>query len=545
MLNLEINNLKKYFGNKLILDINNLKVYSEDKIGIVGANGAGKSTLLNILCGEIDKDQGYIKHYGEYSYISQLKEPNHAILNNQLHRKFNLKDKDTDNLSGGEKTRLKIAEAFSERSSMLFADEPTSNLDISAIKMFQEMLLEFNGAIMIVSHDRELLDGVCNKIIEIENGKTKPYDGNYSNYMEQKKLEIDRKKFEYDHYLKEKQKLEKSAMEISNKTSSMRQVPKRMGNSESRLHRKMGNQKAKGKLEKTRKSIYSRIEHIEIKERVEPADRTKIDFEALNKIHSKIIIHGENIHKSFGKKVIFNKAEFNIFSGTTTALIGDNGCGKTTLIKMILEAEEKIEISKVLNIGYFSQDLSILDEEETILNNVMGNSVYNEEFVRLILSRILFKRDDVYKKVSFLSGGERVKLCFAKIILEGSNMLILDESTNYLDLYSIEALEDVLKDYGGTILFVSHDRKFVEKIATDIMCIENQIVKSFKGNYHEYLSFINRPKEVSSIFSNEKMLLENKLSEIIGRLSMPSRDDNIRKLDEEYKDVLRKIREIE
>ncbi len=286
MLNLEINNLKKYFGDRLILDISNLKVYSEDRIGIIGVNGAGKSTLLNILCSKLAKDEGYVKHYGEYSYIRQLEEPNHAILNNALYGKFNLKDKDTDNLSGGEKTRFKIAEAFSEGSSMLFADEPTSNLDISAIKIFEKMLLAFNGAVMIVSHDRELLDRVCNKILEMENGQYKLYYGNYSDYVEQKKLEIERKEFEYEQYSKEKQKLEKTVVEISNKTSSMRKTPKRMGNSEARLHRKMGNQKAKGKLEKAKKSIYSRIDHMEVKEKVQSEKKTSIDFKALNKVHS-------------------------------------------------------------------------------------------------------------------------------------------------------------------------------------------------------------------------------------------------------------------
>ncbi len=242
--------------------------------------------------------------------------------------------------------------------------------------------------------------------------------------------------------------------------------------------------------------------------------------------------------------MIFNSAEFNIFSGTRTALIGDNGCGKTTLIKMILEGEEQIKISKALKIGYFSQDLSILDENKTILNNVMESSAYNEEFGRLILSRLLFKREEVYKKVSVLSGGERVKVSFAKIILKGSNMLILDEPTNYLDLFSIEALEEVLKDYGGTILFVSHDRKFLEKVATDIICIENYGINLFKGNYQKYLDFINKPKKINNSYNGEKMLLENKLSEIIGRLSMPSRNDDIAKLDEEYKEILTKLKEI-
>lgn len=543
MLNLEINNLKKYFGDRLILEIDNLKVYSEDKIGIVGVNGAGKSTLLNILCKKLEVDEGFIKHYGNYSYITQLEEPNYDVKDNELCSKFNLKNKDNNNLSGGEKTRFKIAEAFSKKSDILFADEPTSNLDISAVKIFEEILLNFNSSVMLVSHDRELLDSICNKILEIENGKVKLYDGNYSSFMKQKKMERERKEFEYNQYVKEKERLNKAAVEIDSKTSSMRKAPKRMGNSEARLHRKMGNQKSKAKLDKTKKAIYSRIEHLEVKEKVMNVEKVNIDFETLNKLHSKVAIAGEKINKSFGKRIIFNNAEFEIFSGAKVALMGDNGCGKTTLINMILSGEEKIKVSKALDIGYFSQDLSILDKNKTVLYNVMETSAYNEAFARLILSRLLFKREDIYKEVSVLSGGERVKLSFAKMILTGSNALILDEPTNYLDLYSIEALEEVLKDYNGTVLFVSHDRKFIKKVATDIFTIKNHNINTFTGNYDEYLKFINKPKDANVDAKNEKMILENKLSEIVGRLSMPGKNDDIQELDAEYKRVLQSLRE--
>lgn len=543
MLNLEINNLKKYFCDRLILEIDNLKVYSEDKIGIVGLNGAGKSTLLNILCSKIEADEGYIKVYGSYSYISQLEEPNYDVRDKELCSKFKLNN-NNNNLSGGEKTRFKIAEAFSKKCSVLFADEPTSNLDISAVKIFEEMLSNFNGGVMLVSHDRELLDSVCNKILEIENGKVKLYDGNYSDFIKQKKMQRERMEFEYNQYVKEKERLEKAAVEIDSKTSSMKKAPKRMGNSEARLHRKMGNQKSKAKLDKTRKAIYSRLEHLEVREKVINLEKANIDFEALNTVHSKIVITGENINKAFKDKIIFNNAKFQIFNGDKVALMGDNGCGKTTLIKMILKGEEKIKISKALKIGYFSQDLSILDESKTALYNVMKTSIYEEAFARLILSRLLFKREDVYKEVSVLSGGERVKLSFAKMILTGSNMLILDEPTNYLDLYSIEALEEVLKDYDGTILFVSHDRKFIKKVAEDIFTIKDHKINAFRGNYDEYLKFINKPKNINVNFKNEKMILENKLSEVVGRLSMPGKNDDIEKLDAEYKKLLKSLKEV-
>lgn len=542
MLNLEISKLKKYFGDRLVIDIENLKVYSEDRIGIVGDNGAGKTTLLNIIAEKTEKDEGDIKRLGSFSYISQLEDEDYVFQNSDIYMKFNLKDKSTKNLSGGEKTKFKIAKALSSSSDMLLADEPTSNLDILGAQKLEEMLLSYKGALMIVSHDRELLDAVCNNILEIEAGRVKLYEGNYSEYIKQKELELRRKKFEYGQYVKEKEKLEKAVMELSTKASSMKKAPSRMGNSEARLHRKMGNQKAKANLDKAKKALRSRIDHLEAKEKPREKEKTIIDFEAVDKLHSKVVIEGENINKAFGKRTIFRSAEFQILSGTKTALLGGNGCGKTTLLKMILD-KEKIRTSSALKIGYFSQDLGILEENKTILQNVLDTSIYNEDFSRLILSRLLFKREEVYKRVSVLSGGERVKLSFAKIILMGNNILILDEPTNYLDLHSIEALEDILMEYEGTILFVSHDRKFIKKLADNIMWIEGGKINNFKGSYEEYLEFINKSKKNDNL-AEEKFILENKLSEIIGKLSMPSKKDDIEELDKEYKQILKRIKEI-
>ena len=227
------------------------------------------------------------------------------------------------------------------------------------------------------------------------------------------------------------------------------------------------------------------------------------------------------------------------------ALIGDNGCGKSTLIKMIMDSEDGIKVAKGAKVGYFSQDMNILDDEKSILENVMDTSIYDETFTRTLLARLLFRKEDVYKKVSLLSGGERVKVSFAKLMLQDINILILDEPTNYLDINSMEIVEEALRAYNRTIFFVSHDRSFVRTIADHIMTIENKKIKIFNGNLDEYLKVINRVYDYNKERKEQEIfILENKLSEIIGKLSMPSKRDDVDHLDKEYQEILRKLKKL-
>lgn len=544
MLLIECSNIKKSFGDRLILDINNLKIYSEDRIGIVGVNGAGKTTLIDILSKRLDPDEGWVKVYGSYSYISQLEKPESSIVSRDMASKFGVECNWNENMSGGEKTRFKLALALSSKSELIFADEPTSNMDIDGIEILEKKFKEYKGALVIISHDRSFLDNLCNKILEVEDGKIKVYNGNYSFYAEKKKEELKRAEFEYEEYIKEKKRLSEAIVNIKQKSSSIKSPPKRMGNSEARLH-KMGGQKARANLDRAVKNIEKRIDHLKPLEKPKNHEKIKIDIDDSEKIYSKVIIEGKNITKAFCEKVIFHKAEFKIFNNSKTALIGPNGCGKSTLIKMIMDRDESIKIAKGARIGYFSQDMSILKEDLSIIENVMEESVHDETFARILLARLLFKRDDVYKKVSMLSGGERVKVSFAKIILQDNNLLILDEPTNYIDINSLEVMEKVLCDYGNTLLFVSHDRRFISSIADTIMTIENKKINTFRGSYKEYLD----RKNIPSISSKEEIekeifILNNRLSEIIGRLSMPTKKDDIVKLDEEYNEVLAKLKKL-
>ncbi len=460
MLLVECSNIKKSFGDRSILDIENLKVYSQDRIGVVGVNGVGKTTLINILCQRLQPDEGGVKLNGRYSYISQLEGHESISITDEMASKFNVESIWNENMSGGEKTRFKLAHALSQNSQLIFADEPTSNMDIEGIELMEKNFEKYKGALILISHDRNFLDGLCNKILEIEDGRIKIYNGNYSDYAALKAKERERAEFEYEEYIKEKKRLKSVITDAKQRVKSIKTTPKRMGNSEARLH-KMGGQKAKANIERTVKNIEKRIDHLEVKEKPKEQVDIKLDIQDSNKLHSKIVIEGKNITKAFGKKMILDNAEFSIYNTSKVALIGPNGCGKSTLIKMIMDNDESIRIANGVKIGYFSQDMDILKENCSIIENVMESSIKDETFARILLARLLFKREDIYKKVSILSGGERVKVSFAKMLLQDINLLILDEPTNYMDINSLEVVENVLKDYHSTLLFVSHYIRFV------------------------------------------------------------------------------------
>mgnify|MGYP000910970856 CR=1 FL=1 len=452
MLKINMKNIKKYYGSRLVLDIEELKIYEGDRIGVVGVNGVGKTTLLEIIARLVDFDSGDLSIDSNTSvkYISQLEEPENRMINGKYASIFKVENKWNTNMSGGEKTRFKLAEGFENQGSLMLVDEPTSNLDMEGIELITNIFKEYGETYLVVSHDRSFLDRTCNKILEIQNGKVKLYNGNYSKYIKLKKEEVSKKEFEYEEYIKEKRRLMNVKQNIEDKSSKTTNAPSRMGNSEARLH-KMGGQNAKKSLDNFAKAIESRIEHMEVKEKPTQENIIKIKILDSSKPHSKILIFGKDINKSYGENVIFKNANFNICNGKKVALMGLNGSGKTTLINMILKGEG-IKISKNVRIGYFSQSMNILNEEKTILENVMEKSIHDENFARLILARLLIRGDKVHENLKVLSGGERVRVSFAKIMLEDINFLILDEPTNYLDINSLEVIEELLKNYNGTIL---------------------------------------------------------------------------------------------
>ena len=543
----KLDKIKKYYGDRLILDIKSFKIFEEDRIGIVGENGAGKTTMLNILLKKIQPDEGQIFLTESFSYISQMEEYFGECETSKVKKLFNAPDNYEEFLSGGEKIKLKIANALSENKKLIIADEPTSNLDSKSIKVLEEMLKSYKGSLLLVSHDREILDSLCNTIVEIEDGKISVYKGNYSKYLELKSEERKREETEHNEYLTEKRRLENAVIGKKELRDGIRKTPKRMGNSEARLHRKMGGQRAKKNLDDNIKALKSRINHLEVKEKPKTISETKINIQAGMEIISKNVIEVQRLNLSVDNKLLIKDAIFKIKRGQKVGIIGDNGCGKTTLLKEILKREnENIKVSSRVTIGYFDQSQSILKNEKSILDNVRENCSYEQSFVRINLDNFGFKGDEVYKIVNTLSGGEKVKVALCKVLLSDNNLLILDEPTNYLDIKAMEALEKALKNTDKTMIIVCHDRKFRDNICDYIIEIKDKTVSEFDGSYREYIKEKNKPKIKTSekINSEKLLLLQIKLSEVISMLSLEKDICKREKLEDEYNQLLKEIRKL-
>lgn len=508
---IKIDNLIKFYGDRKILEIENLEIRDFEKVALIGNNGVGKTTLINLILGREGIDEGNI--FSENILFID------NIFKNQITEKA---------LSPGEFSKREIIKN-SDNNKFLLIDEPTANLDIYAIEKVVNILKNRKSGFLIVSHDRNFIDNTCNKIIEIVDGKIYEYNGNYSRYLEIKSLENTRKEREYNQYVNEKKRLKNIVNHLVGVRDGMRDVPKRMGNSEARLN-KMANQESMGKVDNNIKAVKSRIERLEVKEKPVKDEIIKLTISESEKIKSKFLISGDRIYKKFGDNIIFKNAEFKIDNFSKYAIIGKNGSGKSTLIKMILDGEN-IKTHEKLKIGYFSQTNEILDFNKNILENIREVSIYDETTNRIVLARLLFKRDDIFKKISILSEGEKAKVKLAKLLLGDYNLLIFDEITNFLDINSIIEIQKLLSNYDRPIIFVSHDIEFIDSVATKLLIIEDFKITEFLGNYREF-------KNTKSIDS-KNLLLETKLSGIISMLSMENiSKDKKEELEREYKKII-------
>jgi macrolide transport system ATP-binding/permease protein len=538
MLILEAKNIKKHYSERVILEFDEFKVYSGDKIGIVGQNGSGKTTLMNILANEIESDEGFVRQFCNTAYIRQFSEERIEADAKSL-RQFNLFQKSQQNeFSGGEKTRIKIANALSSDSLLLFADEPTANLDNKGVELLKQKLTGVE-TILIISHDRLLLDCLCNKILEIRDGKIKLYNGNYSFYKEQVKMENQNAEQNYEKYISDKIKLEGAIKDRQSKSKSIRKAPKRMGNSEARLHTRRANEKQE-KIHNAANSLKTRLEKLEVKEKPKELPQIKLDFSMTNPPENRIVISVDNLSFSYGSQRIFSSVNLKVNNGLKIALWGENGTGKTTLLNLIgNNTNKKIYIVPKAKIGYFYQGFENLEDNRSILENVMKDSVQTQTVARTVLARLLISGEDVHKSVSILSGGERIKVSFAKLFVSDANVLLLDEPTNYLDMNSIEALEKMLQDYEGTVLFVSHDNLFVNAVADRLFVFENQTVNEFEGSLKEYNEAKERSrKEVNN--ETEKIILQMRIAETVAKLSRSDADKEA--LEAEYAQLILQMR---
>ncbi len=466
---LKAQNIKKEYGIQEILEIDTLQIEDFDRIGLVGKNGAGKSTLMSILAGDLEPDEGYVKRFYPIARIRQSQETEGSVQGSYISR---LGLKDSALKSGGERTRLAIGAAFSQNAPLLMADEPTTNLDLEGILLLEKMMAGFRGAILLISHDRALLDRICTTIWELEDGKLRVFEGNYSQWTAQKERERNFEQFQYDQYQKEKKRLTQNIRDFREQSRQMIKPPKQMSSSEWMLY-KGGAAVRQGHVQARTRATLSRLEHLEKRERPAQLPEVSMKLPDSKKIRARYAISVRDLTIQYGEKTVFQKLNFFLPSGTRTVIAGPNGSGKSSLIRAILDRVPGVSITSEASIAYLSQDQDTLNPKKTVLENVLEDAAFPEHICRAVLDNLCMSPLDIKKPVFLLSGGERVKTALAKVLVSGCNLLILDEPTNHIDVYTMAGLEHLLSSYDGTLLAVSHDRAFIEHVADQVYVMKD------------------------------------------------------------------------
>lgn len=602
MFELSLVNVKKYMEATLVLKNINFQVYSGEKVGIVGVNGSGKTTVLKLIAGILPMDYcvgypgatspgydegfinkpsgatcAYLEQIPQYengikvidvlkmafSEVYEIEEKMHkledemkVLKGEELERslkqysrlvqsyevkggynteeklakictglKFtqNFLDKEFNLLSGGEKTTVILGKLLMDNPDILLLDEPTNHLDMDSIEWLERYLNNYDGIVIIVSHDRYFLDNVVSKIIEIEDIESKTYKGNYSSYVKQKEEKL----LEQMHNYKEQQKEIKS---MESTIKDLRDWAIRADNS---------------KFFKRAASMEKRLERMKSNE---DAQKPKIENKTMklnfknSERSGEETIKAKGLCKSYIDKVIFNEADLLINFKERVALVGPNGSGKTTFLKMLLgeEAPDKgtVELGANVKVGYLPQVITFDNEEYTVIQAFRDDISILEGQAREYLSKFMFFGNSVFKKVKALSGGERIRLKLSMLLYENINLLILDEPTNHLDIDSIETLEEALEEFKGTIFFISHDRYFINKIGERIIAIEDNKFKSYLGNYDYY-------KEIQDRVKLEKEINDLQKEKVIKKEKKKKEIDEVKKRENEIKKLEIKIQKLE
>ncbi len=475
--------LEKHIGQRRLFSIPQLSIYQGDRIGLIGRNGAGKSTLLSILSGETAPDSGTVRREAPIHLVHQFGAPDTSEGNQALKEFRVLNAARRAGRSGGEQTRLRLAETDIARVKLLFCDEPTANLDSEGRALLQKKLAQCD-TFVLVSHDRELLNGLCNRIWLLEEETVTAYPGNYDDFLAIRETEAAQNAREYERYVSEKTHLQEALNTVAHRAAKIKKAPSRMGLSEARLHRRSAGE-AQEKLHNAKNALKTRLNKLEQVERPREETAIRLDFSLTDPPRSRVVLRAE--HMTFGyDKPLFTDASFELPLHSKTALLGPNGSGKSTLLRLLKEGAEGVRWTPKATLGVFCQEFETLDEEAPVLQNAMKHSIQPEAVVRTVLSRLLFSREALFMPAGVLSGGERVKLAFAQLFVSPANVLLLDEPTNYLDILSLSVLETMLREYEGTVLFVSHDKTFLSRVATRLLLLENGRLSAHEGTLESY-----------------------------------------------------------
>ena len=581
---IQLNNVTKNFVVNEVFSNVKMEINDKDRIAIVGRNGAGKSTLLKIISGEIDFDNGertvskdttigYLSQefivredlsiYEEmitcfneiielekelekisYELTSENIENNPGLLDkydrlqNQVltHKDYHYKskidsvlygldfdkevfDKKISTFSGGEKTRLSMAKLLLSEPDLLILDEPTNHLDMENVAWLENYLSSYNGAIVIVSHDRYFIDEVVNVVYNLEFGKLKKYVGNYSNFLRQYEEDYEKNLKEYVSQQKDIKRLEEFVQKNIARAST-------------------------SKMAKSRQKVLDKMEIIDNPRKDDKA--ANIEFRIKEQSGRDVLIIND-LQVGYEEQV-GQKYNFSVYKGDRLAIVGKNGIGKSTLIKTIAKKQKKlggnIQYGSKVSLGYYDQKQAEFESSKTILNELWDEyPLMKEAEVRTVLGRFLFRGDDVLKIVRDLSGGEKARLQLAKLMLEKNNLLILDEPTNHLDITSKQVLEEALENYEGTILFVSHDRYFINKIANKVFDITEEGYNIYLGNYDYYLE--KREQEKIAKRLKEEKIAEVVVKEVNDYVLGKEEKRRIRKLERTRDELIVQIDELE
>ena len=539
MIILALQEIRKSFGTHEVLKGVSFTLQEQDRMGLVGVNGCGKSTLMKIIAGEESADSGsvniqkglrigYLAQQGELSGQETVREVLESVFEplvrmeeemrsleqemaehgadaemlrrlggryDALTREFerqngygwrsqvtgvlkglklwDMRDMETGLLSGGERTRLCLGRMLLSEPDLLLLDEPTNHLDLKSIAWLEEYLNSYRGAVLVISHDRYFLDHVCGRMAELILGTAETYTGNYTQYTE-KRAEV------YETRMK--------AWELQQKEIARQEAVIAM-------YRRFNREKSL-RLARSREK---RLEKIERLEKPKEEDTVQFRFDTRRRT-GEDVLQAEGLEKSYGERILFRDVKMHIRAGDRIALIGDNGTGKTTLLRC-LTGEEKPDHGSIrwgtgVDIGYYDQHQAGLNEQKTVLDEVWDRFPRMEQYeVRGALGMFLFTGDDVFAPVHTLSGGEKGRVALTELMLRKDNVLLLDEPTNHLDMDSREVLEEALADYPGTILAVSHDRYFINRFAEKVFVLEEEGIREYLGNYDSYFAKISRDAE--------------------------------------------------